>query len=300
MGARIPLPRHLQHRPFVVKSGLRAGLGRDRLRGADLHKPYHGIRSTTAADDLEGRCHSLQQRMPTDAFFCSATAARIMGVPLPGGLERSSLLHIGVPAPHRALTAQGIIGHKLQVTDAQMRLWRGLRISSPELAWCELASILTLPDLVAAADYLIHWELPITTESRLREAVTQHPGRRGKPALRAALDLVNNRSESRKESQLRVLLVLANIAGLVANLELTTTGGFRYRGDLAVPERRVIIEYQSDYHAGTEQFRADMTRISRLQADGWYVFQVNADDLRNPEELVRRILRVLAERPFFS
>jgi very-short-patch-repair endonuclease len=59
----------------------------------------------------------------------------------------------------------------------------------------------------------------------------------------------------------------------------------------------VLLEYQGDYHRTPEQFRADMTRLSRLEADGWYVFQINADDLKNPEELVARLHRVLAARP---
>ena len=39
-----------------------------------------------------------------------------------------------------------------------------------------------------------------------------------------------------------------------------------------------------------------MTRISRREADGWVVIQVNSDDLRNPVELVDRIRRVLSAR----
>lgn len=62
----------------------------------------------------------------------------------------------------------------------------------------------------------------------------------------------------------------------------------------------MIVEYQSDYHRDPERFRADMTRIARLQADGWFVMQVNADDLRDPVELVQRICRVLSRRPTFA
>ena len=40
-----------------------------------------------------------------------------------------------------------------------------------------------------------------------------------------------------------------------------------------------------------------MTRISRLEADGWYVLQINNGDLGNPGELVQRIRKVLESRP---
>lgn len=296
MGSRIPLPPHLVLGPFTSHAGLQAGLGRDRLRGRDLEKPYRGVRSSVPVTTLRQRCEAFQLRMPQDAFFCSATAAGLLAVPLPTRLEASPLLHVAVPAPRRALAAAGVIGHKLQVSDDDLRIYRGLRACKPELVWCQLATIMSLQDLVAAGDYLIHWRSPMTTVSLLREAVSKHPGRRGKPALRLALELLNDRSESRKESQLRVVLVQAGLAGLVANLGITTSGGWNYRADLAFPRHKVIIEYQSDYHRDPARFRTDMTRISRLEADGWFVIQVNADDLRHPTELVQRVRRVLAGR----
>jgi very-short-patch-repair endonuclease len=61
----------------------------------------------------------------------------------------------------------------------------------------------------------------------------------------------------------------------------------------------MIIEYQSEYHFDPAQHRKDMTRIDRLQAAGWYVMQVNLDDLNDPDELVARIRSVFDERPFF-
>ena len=59
----------------------------------------------------------------------------------------------------------------------------------------------------------------------------------------------------------------------------------------------MVIEYQSRFHEAPVDFRTDMTRISRLEADGWVVIQVNADDLDDPGELLARISRVLASRP---
>jgi very-short-patch-repair endonuclease len=63
------------------------------------------------------------------------------------------------------------------------------------------------------------------------------------------------------------------------------------------PVEKVILEYQGADHLDPDRYRSDMTRISRLEADGWYVIQVNADDLRNPDELLRRVRRVLLTRP---
>lgn len=300
VAARIPLPPNLRTTPFTARHGAAAGLSPDRLRGSDLHRPFHGVRSANGAASILDRCKTFQEWMPPHAFFCSVTAALIMRVPLPLHLEESRLLHVAVPAPQHPPESKGVVGHRLSVTGDYLRAWGGLRISSPEQVWCELGSVLSLADLIAAGDFLIHRQLPFTTQQRLRDAVAAFPGRRGKPTMRCAVELLNERAESRKESLLRVIIVQAGLPGLSVNLPITTSGGFDYRADLAFPERKVVIEYQGGYHGDEAQRRKDMTRRSRLEADGWFVMEVNADDLKNPTELLHRIRRVLVGRPIFA
>ena len=78
------------------------------------------------------------------------------------------------------------------------------------------------------------------------------------------------------------------------NMEIHTSAGFTYYGDLTFPLERVIVEYQSEYHFEPKQARADMTRRSRLEADQWAVIYVNSDDLQHPRELAARIRTVMA------
>ncbi len=296
MAARIPLSGDLAARGFTVREGRLAGLGAGRLRGPDLSHPFRGIRLPGGVDTRLDLCLALQRRLPATAWISGSTAALILGVPLPRGLEDATDTHVSVTAPARAPTGRGIRGHSCAVDDVDIRLWRGLRMSSPERIWCELAAHLDLLDLVAAGDYLVHEDLPFTSIARLGEAVARFTGRRGLPLLREATPLLVTRSESRRESQLRATLVRGDISGLEVNLPIVTTAGYRYRADLAVPSKKVVIEYQGGYHHDPAQYRRDMTRRSRLEADGWFVIEVNADDLRDPLELVSRIRRVLATR----
>lgn len=298
MKPRVPLPTHLQARPFSIEEGAAAGLGRGRLQGKDLRRPYRSVRMPAGSGlSVEELAAAYQSKMPGGAFFCGITAAVIMAIPLPGALESSRVLHVAVASPRHPPTGKGIRGHVFQVNGAHIRLWHGLRLSMPERVFCEIAPLLSLPDLVAVGDFLIRRDLPFTSLDELKAAVEMFPGRRGHPIMDAALPLLSSRSESRQESRLRVIVLSGGLTGLVVNLPITTTGGHRYRADLAFPASRTIIEYQSDYHREPERFRKDMTRISRLQADGWFVMQVNGDDLRNPVELMHRIRAVLAGRP---
>jgi very-short-patch-repair endonuclease len=59
----------------------------------------------------------------------------------------------------------------------------------------------------------------------------------------------------------------------------------------------VLIEYQGDYHRKVQgQWRKDMTRRSRLEAQDWVVIELNANDLRDPDELASRIRMILRRR----
>ncbi|MBB5633434.1 very-short-patch-repair endonuclease [Cryobacterium mesophilum] len=294
---RIPLPARFASGPFTIRQGEEAGLGAKRMRGRDLQRPFRGVRVHTGRPlTFEERCLAYQLRMPPSAFFCGPTAARIMGVPLPLPFEQSDLLHVAVPVGRRAPAGRGIRGHTLGVEPGDIRRWNGLRISGPETTWRQLGAMLGLADLVAAGDFLVHHRLPFTTRELLAAAVEGGPARRGLRMLRQALPLLDDRAESPQESRLRVILVIGGIRGIVANLPITTSGGFRYRADLAIPDRKVIVEYQSRFHDGSAEFRADMTRTSRLEADGWFVMQVNRDDLDGAPELVARLTLVLAGR----
>jgi very-short-patch-repair endonuclease len=271
------------------------------LRGRDLAHPFRGVYAAGKGDlSIPDLCRILQARLPDDAFFFATTAAVIMHIPLPWKLEHSRDVHVAVPAPRTAPTGKGIRGHSVRWDASDLRWWGDLRIAAPERTWCDIAAKLSLPQVVAAGDYLIHWRMPMTTPQQLAYAVHRHGSRPGASKLADALPLLNDRSESPKESELRVIIVLAGLPGLAVNLPITTTDGYRYRADLAFPRRKTIIEYQSRFHDPAPNFRADMTRISRLEADGWVVIQINSDDLDDPDEVVRRVLRVLADRPFFD
>lgn len=293
---RIPLPTKLAECPFTVEEGLAAGLSTKRLQGADLQRPFRGIRTTTAPSDVGERARAFQLGAPPDTFVCGITAAAIMRIPLPMALERTRLLHVAVPSPQRAPKAAGTVGHSFLIEPTDLRDWGGLRITTPERTWCDLATVLNIPDLVAAGDYLIHWETPMASLGSLELALRRHRGRRGRAKLIRAIDQLDDRAESPKESHLRLIVKHGGIEGVVVNYWIRTSGGYEYRADLAVPTRKFTIEYQSRFHDVSKNFQSDMTRISRLEADGWFVMQVNNEDLKNAPELVQRIRTALKDR----
>lgn len=234
-------------------------------------------------------------RLPSDAFFSHSTAARLHGIPLPLRHERMVSLHVSVPAPARAPHAKGLLGHSRFVApDDVMVTPDGIRVSSPTRTFCEMGGALALPDLVAAVDHLIRRDAPLVSAADLLDRLAVGDRLTRRAILRAAIGLASTRSESRPESVLRLILLRCGWGEPEANLEVRGLDGRVMRIDLAFPQHNLAIEYHGDHHRSREQWRRDLARRSRLEALGWTVVELSADDFDDPEELVARITAIAA------
>ncbi|TFB54999.1 hypothetical protein [Cryobacterium tagatosivorans] len=299
MASRLPLPAEFRDGSFTTRTAADHGIGEGRLRGPDLARPFHSIRSPAAPVSVSERAEALQLRMPDAAFFCTVTAALIMGIPLPPRLALAPQLHVGMPAPMRACRAVGSIGHKLQLDIDDVGEWLGLRLTTAARTWCDLAAVLDVEDLVAAGDYIIHHRHPLAGRADLAAAAARHPARRGRARLLEALGLLDERAESPPESVIRVTIVRAGILGLEVNHPITDAfGRVIARADLCFPAHRVIFEYQGDYHRSEpDRWRKDRTRVARLPAAGWHVVEIAADELADRRMLLCLIRDTLTLHP---
>jgi very-short-patch-repair endonuclease len=289
-----PLPSSLLDGPFTIDTARSAGVGRGRLRGDDLERTYWGLRTTAPLVDVEARCRLLALRMPPGSFFSHVTAALVHGIPVPIALEHDLTIHVSVAPPARAPHARHLRGHRLAIQPHDVVTLRGLDVTTAIRTWCDLGAVLTLFDLVAAGDFIIHHRNPLATIADLEHALSTFASRRGLRILRVALSLLSDRAESPPESKLRVILVQAGFPTARINHTVTDRfGEFVARTDFILDEYKLVLEYQGDYHRSTKgQWRADMTRRSRLEAEGWRVMELNADDLKDPIELVTRIRKL--------
>ena len=289
------LPEPLPDGIFTVATARELGVHPERLRTDDLERRVYGVRGPRgSADDLVQRCRLFVARLPDDVFFSHSTAARILGAPVPLRFERMLRVHASVPAPRRAPHATGLIGHSREVQPGDVVDVDGLRVSSPARMFCEMAGVLDVPQLVTVADHIIRRDAPLCAlgdldeRSRMRDRITR--SRR----IAIAIGLADDRSESPPESYFRVLLTLAGIPPTAANHWVVTSSGRRYRIDLAWIPEKVALEYQGAHHLDPAQRRADMTRRAHLEADGWIVVELNADDLTDPSTVVSRVRAALA------
>jgi len=298
-----PLPTTFRGRPFLVREATAAGLSRSRLRSSDLIAPFRGVRGDPLARDLVGRCRALQLVSPR-AFFSHSTAARLFEVPLPLRLGNEGLLHISVFEPVRAPSIAGTSSHQLRPTDAlageviapgarfgALRNWTGISISSPALTWCLLAGQVSVPDLVAAADFLVSGTHPFCSIADLEAAVAARAGQRHVRALVRAIALVRVGPRSRRESHARLLFGAAGLPEPELNTNiLTDDGRFLAMSDLVWRVFRVAGEYEGERHQEKGQFRKDILRRERVEDHDWRLFRFTGDDLRlRPRETILRV-----------
>lgn len=289
-----PLPGHQRGDPFLARDGITPS----RVRARDLDRSIHGVRIVGGSAPLSpiDRCRMLALRLRDDAVFSHTTAALLHGAPLDWRWENSPLIHVTVPADEASPHARGLRGHHAPMPTEDVTLLHDLRVTTAARTWCDLSSLLPLEDLVAAGDYFIHHRMPLTTIPELSRRVWQMAGRRGVRTAREALPLLHDRAESRPETLLRIILVHAGLRPEINHTLIDTETGRARRPDFLLPDQRLILEYQGDYHRTKEQWRKDMTRRSRLEAQDRRVMELNADDLKDPAELVSRIRALIALR----
>jgi len=157
----------------------------------------------------------------------------------------------------------------------------GLRVMSPTDTWVALAEELTVEQLVAVGDALVPRTGPLCTMDELSHAVVHASGRRGAKRLRLALELVRPRTDSPRETRLRLQIVGDGLPEPVVNFPiLDDAGGFVAFGDLAYPEYRVLVEYDGGQHFGEAQTLVDVDRLEKIMALRWRVVRINKTHAR--------------------
>jgi very-short-patch-repair endonuclease len=232
-------------------------------------------------------------------FFSHTTAALLWGLPLSARHSDAGELHVSVVAPRRAPKSAGVIGHKLRLDPELLQLHEGYRVPGPVEVWCELASMVTLTELVQTGDALLRRKNPLASVDELRSAVSSAANRPGALRLREAFALVRPRTDSPMESLLRIAVVRSGLPEPDVNYSiLDRKGRFVAFGDLVFPLSGVVVEYDGDHHRhDPEQYAADIDRLWRIEQSGWTVVRINKTHLANDShEALARIRGAMRRR----
>lgn len=319
----VTIPKHLGD-VFTVADARAAGLSDERLRRVDVTAPFHGVRRRVGtpqhpldgtdpyslqANEHRARLLDLLPRLRPGQFVSHRTAAvAVWGAPMPLVMADGIAVHgaeipvdlsiVGSgPLPRLA----GVTAHRVRSRTTRVSQVDGIPVTTAASTWASLGT-LTLPDLVALGDYLCRiWRpgvgrpdigmTPLCSIQMLR-AVIESGRRVGIRRLREAVELIREDSWSPRESKLRCILIDAGLPEPQLNIDLFDTWG-RFLGcvDLAYPDAKIAIEYQSVLHS--TRYAHDVERLAALRAAGWTVIEVTATLLQHPEILVSRVRAAL-------
>jgi len=274
--------------PFTRAAAVRAGLRRQ-LRTGAYRQVLHGI--YLAADvEMTPLVLARAALLPFGelAWASHVSAARVLGVPIPT-----------LPGEHVTVVVRKERRHRADVTcHSALRGWvvtrEGVRVSAPQQLFVELATMLSLIDLVVAGDHMVAKGLISLADLRAHCASVRGPGA---AQARAAVAFVRERVDSPMESRLRMLVVLAGLPEPEVNPVMDVVGRVR-RYDLVWRAARLIVEYDGRHHVErVEQWESDLDRREEVDENGWRIVVVTAKGIyRRPDITLAKIQRLLIGR----
>jgi hypothetical protein len=280
------VPVTLDGGPFRLSDARRLGVSRDRLRGSAFRHPTRSVYvSAEIAADLELEAGSWALVLPPSAAMFGTTAAAWYGLPVP----RDEAFHVIVPAgdvvPRRRT---GLVPHE-GLGEHEWSIQRGLRVTTPERTWLDLASVLGRTQLVIAGDAMVSGGLTTVEAIQVVSAVTRR--RRGVVLAREAAALVRSGVDSPPETIVRLIIVDGGLPCPQTGLDVYDDGGgWIGRPDLCYLALKLAIQYEGDVHRTTKKrWRADISRDEVLLDHGWDVIRVTGYDLLRPAALRHRI-----------
>lgn len=278
-------------RPFTRADALAVGIPAKDLRGSKFRRIFTGVYVDARVPDHPLiRAQAALVVHPPGAFASHVTAARVYGVAVPHHPEE----HVTVARKGDRRHREGISSH-IAVTDDVVEI-RGVRVSAPVRMFLELASMLSLVDLVVVGDALVR--LKRLTPESLRAGCAESTDRFAQAARRAAA-FVRDGVDSPMETRLRMLIVLAGLPEPDVNHKLLDEYGHVVRRlDLCYPSVKLIVEYDGRQHAAdSEQWNGDLQRREEFDDDGWRLLVVTSEGIyKDPAETVARVGRVLKQR----
>lgn len=278
-------------RPFTRADAIEAGIEPRLLRGSGFRRLFHGVyveaaRPSTPALRVEAAlvlfCHT--------AFASHVSAARVYGLPVPAIPDE----HVSVIRTRDRRRTAGVQPHVHPRPD--VRVVGKVRVSAPAQMFVELATLLSLVDLVVVGDSLVRRRL-ISPET-LRSACAASRDAGASPA-RLAAAYVREDVDSPMETRLRMLLVLAGLPEPEVNRTLRAVDGVPVRRyDLSWRAARAIVEYDGRHHIEREDtWESDLERREAIDDDGWRILVVTGRGIyREPERTVQRVWRLLSAR----
>lgn len=292
MTIRIP---HSPAQPFLVTRTGAGQLTHAQTRNSRFVLTSTGVRLPASdADSAHARWIAAHLPLRQESVLSHSTAAQLLGLPLPRLLQDHPIAHVTTPRNVTRPRRRDIVTHSADLPDADVVQLLGLRLTSPERTYVDMASLLSRSHLVALGDVVLR-SYGVTPE-QLRNVAEQRLRYPGRGRARSAIAWLDPGAESPRESHLRVLLRAAGLTTCEVNGTIVDARGrFVARGDLVFRRERVLVEYDGEVHASMEARARDADRRARLREAGWIVVEIVGSDMHHPARVIARVRAALRD-----
>jgi hypothetical protein len=262
--------------PFTTEQAVTLGVTRRVLQGRPHWRQV--FRDVWVHDSLEDsvelRFQAVSLILPPYAVVCELTAAWLYGADV---RRQDDLdIHISFPKGKRWRSRSGLDVSQETLSEDDVVTVRGVRVTTPTRTAFDCLRLLKGAEGIVVADAMTHLGLTSLQDLRIYFA-SQHRLRNLRVAEQL-LDSVEPLSESPMETRVRVDLVSWGIPRPIAQHEVRMPDGvFVARLDLAWPELKVAVEYDG-FQWHEKRREADALRRARLEALGWIVIVLTAED----------------------
>ncbi|MEP6527595.1 MAG: hypothetical protein ABJA86_10560 [Nocardioidaceae bacterium] len=272
-----PIPSELRRRPFQLSDAVAAGVTPRMLQGRRFRRIHQGVWICADVElTTEMRYDAARLALPPGAIGSHQLAAEILDLIVP----RASKPQFWLPESAKGSTYPGIRPHWFQEKPDSVTV-HGREVTTAAKTFIDLATQLRALDLVVFGDSAVRrgW----TTQEEL-VALSRERGRRHIRRARWAAALARAGVDSRPETLLRLLLVLAGLPEPETGVAVSDAhGGWIAAPDLSYPRVKIAIEYDGLHHFTDRSQRIlDVARNANLIGDGWKVIVVLDHHLFQP------------------
>jgi very-short-patch-repair endonuclease len=265
-----------------------------------LHRVLQGVyvhRDVPLTIEIRAAC--IAKVLPEHAVVCDHTAAWLLGVDCQPAAALDAPLDLDVVCidGHDRTTRVGIHGGKRDLRKEEIWEVGDVRVTSPVRTACDLACRRGRRQALAVLDAFMH--SCGVTKAEYHRMLPRFRGRRGCTQLRELIEYADARSESIRESWVRMEIIDAGLKVPQLQLWVRLPSGQRRRLDMAYRGRKVAVEHDGEEnHSEDEDVESDEERRDALRKVGWYFIIVTQDDFDGArlEAWLRELRQVLEER----
>lgn len=277
--------------PFTTAQARAAGWTPGALRRAassgEIVRLLKGVYVGAGVElSIEVRCAAASLVVSPHSVVCDRTAAWVHGANVYGLREpvASAPLETCVLRSHSPSRRAGVDGRTRDLAPHDLMETGGVTVTTPVRTALDLGCALPRSRALGAMDKLAR--LHGFTAADLLVELPRFGRRRGVVQLRQLVAIVDGRSESMRESWVRLLIHDAQLPPPELQWWICVDGVPTYRLDIAYPDHKLAIEYDGeDYHLLTpEQLEHDADRRAWLRANGWTVIVLTKADLDGSAE----------------